>query len=262
MNQEIFAKPEFVEDISECLFYQSIDLPEYGFCSGDWDLRENIDDYLGNSDFANKRVLDIGAANGYLSFHAELMGAEVISFDCSPNYRWDLIPFHNIDLEKDTEIYKKVIQSINNAYWLTHRLFSSEAKMVYGDIYHIPEAIGEVDVSILGAILEHTRDPFLGLQNALQLTREKVIIADIFWPDVPNIEASFFLPYMLGNSRGPASWWYLPPKLLQEFLKILGFEKSEVIIHKQFSVKNNRFVDFYTVIGERTRSMKYSNRIY
>src|SRR5271169_692926 len=95
MTSEPYAEPRNITSLDDCYFYHSMDLPGYGAVSGEWDLRTGLDAYLGNYDFAGKRVLDVGAASGILSFHAESRGAEVVSFDLSEEYSWDIVPFAN-----------------------------------------------------------------------------------------------------------------------------------------------------------------------
>jgi hypothetical protein len=41
---------------------------------------------------------------------------------------------------------KERIPQLNNAFWLSHRAFGSSARMVYGDIYSVPDEIGTVDL--------------------------------------------------------------------------------------------------------------------
>ena len=88
-NRHIYASPRVVTDITQCYFYHTIDLPEIGTVEGNWDLRAGLHEYLGNFDFRGKRVLDIGTANGILSFWMEKHGAEVISFDLDKEGDWD-----------------------------------------------------------------------------------------------------------------------------------------------------------------------------
>jgi len=73
---------------------------------------------------------------------------------------------------------KTIINRLNNAYWLAHRLLQSKARVVYGSVYAIPAAIGPVDIAVYGAVLLHLRDPFLALQNGLKLTTHSVIVAE------------------------------------------------------------------------------------
>ena len=62
--------------IEECYFYHSIDLPGRPPIVGAWDLRAGVDAYLGGISVAGKKVLEVGAANGFLSFHLEKRGAQ------------------------------------------------------------------------------------------------------------------------------------------------------------------------------------------
>lgn len=48
-----------------------MDVPGHGTIQGEWDLRGSVDKYLGHFDFTGKRVLDVGAASGILSFYIE-----------------------------------------------------------------------------------------------------------------------------------------------------------------------------------------------
>ena len=62
---------DFASEINpdEYYFYHTIHLPGLGQMDGEWDLRPAADDYLGNVNLTNKRVLEMGAANGFLSFY-------------------------------------------------------------------------------------------------------------------------------------------------------------------------------------------------
>ena len=113
--------------------------------------------------------------------------------------------------------------------------------MVYGTVYAIPTAIGPVDIATVGSILLHLRDPFLALQNACQLTREKIIIADmlprrLFWlwglgrcfgscvSPLFGRRASFLPDFRTGAPDN--AWWYLSPQVIRDMIAVLGFEKS------------------------------------
>src|SRR5262249_35068814 len=146
--------------------YHTIDLPEVGTIHGDWDLRSGLPEYLGHVDFAGRRVLDVGAANGLLSFFMERKGADVVSYDLDLNQRWDLVPFAAwTELEETWPGNALVTDRLNNAYWFAHRLTQSKARVVYGSVYDIPRAIGPVDIAVYGSVLLHVRDPFLALEN-------------------------------------------------------------------------------------------------
>ena len=254
----LYAVPLEVNDIRACDFYHTIDLPDRESIIGDWDLRENVDRYLGHTPFHGKRVLDVGAASGFLTFHMERQGADVVSYDLCEDFLADFVPFAGKDLRDAARDYRRKIRRINHGYWYLHRQSGSQARKVYGTVYNVPEAIGPVDIAVFGSILQHVRDPFLALQNVLQLTRERVIVADLlprrhFWSSFlgwfgrPRMT---FLPNQK-NLGHAGTWWQLSPAVIREFLNVLGFEDTKVSYHRQRFQGETRLL--FTVVGKRTR---------
>ena len=90
MNKSVFEEPRVVTDPSDCLFYHSVDVPGHGTLEGFWDIRGKEPEYLGNFNFAGKRVLEIGPASGHLSFFMEREGAEVVSIEAIDEKVWEL----------------------------------------------------------------------------------------------------------------------------------------------------------------------------
>jgi hypothetical protein len=122
-NQGLYASPRAIENLADCYFYHSTDIPGHGFVRGEWDLRPGIDAYLGHFDFRGRRVLDIGAASGFLSFHMEKCGADVVSYDLSEKWAWDIVPFSGApDAAIDAE-RRAHMRRINNGYWFCHQAF-------------------------------------------------------------------------------------------------------------------------------------------
>ena len=180
MIDVIFASaPVEPAPIEQCYFYHSTDIPGHGRVDGEWDLASGIEAYLGHVDFAGRTVLDVGAATGFLTFHMERAGARVISYDLSPEQGWDIVPLSSLDAAEHARVRKQHIGAINAGYWLCHQAFASSARMAHGTVYAMNEALGPVDVSVFGSILLHLRDPFLALHNALRLTTQTVVVADI-----------------------------------------------------------------------------------
>jgi SAM-dependent methyltransferase len=257
----IYSDPRVVDRLDDCYFYHSMDLPQHGFVAGPWDLRPGIERYLGNVEFRGKRVLDIGTASGFLAFWMERQGAEVIGFDLSEKYSRDLVPFGGgIDPEESAS-WSAHVHKLNNSFWFTRALLGSKVQMVYGTVYDIPEAIGQVDIVTFGSILLHLRDPFLALQSALRITTETVIVADAFtsWDVIPLTLLRFLKPMVVfvPNARKASprdTWWSLPPQTIVEFLKVLGFQRTHVNYHVQLYRGKRR--PMYTVVGRRTSQTK------
>lgn len=266
----IYAEPIDVASVDDCSFYHTIELPDHGVIEGAWDLRAGIDKYLGKVDFKGKRVLDVGTASGFLCFHMESKGAEVVGYDLSSKQSWDVVPYANIDYDKAVENSKAGIEKLNNSFWFSHKALKSNAKVVYGSVYEIPEEIGKVDISTFGAILLHLKNPFDALANALKLTEETVIITDLpqrlfygssvlcripmynLWPNFIQRLRRPTIKFWPESSTGipTDTWWNLSPQAIQKFIAVLGFEDSKVTYNVQ--KYNGVPALIYTVVGKRT----------
>lgn len=282
-DRDIYARPRHIADDEMCLFYHTMDIPEYGHFDGWWDLRGRERDYLGDIDFDGKRVLEMGAASGFLTFFMERQGADVVAFDLSEDYPWDIVPFANVDTEQVVRKRKVHAWMQNNGFWFAHRAFASRARVVYGTVPDVPTAIGPVDIATFGAILLHVRDPFRALANVWRLTRETVIVADLYpFADPPllpdrsneNIEPSMvFMPRHRGEENIDM-WWQMRPALVREFLGTLGFAETTTFYEASLNTASPPITTpklirdgaggeavayapilMYTVVGRRTTPM-------
>jgi hypothetical protein len=246
---DVYANPRLVTDLGQCDFYHTIDLPGIGTVEGHWDLRAGLRAYLGDLSFRGKRVLDVGAANGLLSFFMEEQGAEVVSFDLDRTGEWDLVPFARWgEREAIATDRQRLMERLNNAYWFGHRLRNSRARVVYGSVYRIPGEIGPVDVSVYGSILLHLRDPFLALQSGLRLTRETVVVTELLRGGGPAGPFLGFLPDA-ATQEPKDTWWDLRPEVIVRMIGVLGFEDVTVTHHEQ--TYEGRPNIMYTVVGRR-----------
>jgi SAM-dependent methyltransferase len=188
-------------------------------------LRGRFGDYIGGVEVKGKSVLDVGAATGFLSFEAESHGASrVVSFDMSDVRQQAFVPFKGTQYREDYEAwireYRRTIEKWKNAYWLSHRLLHSKADVYYGNVYALPAELGEFDVTIVGAILEHLSDPVAALISIARLTRERlVLVTPLLQTDekIARFEPSADRP------EDDFTWWTYSVGLYREILKILGF---------------------------------------
>ena len=237
-----------------CLFYHTMEIPGYGLVRGQWDLRNGIKEYTAGIDFKGPRVLEIGTASGFVCFYMEQQGAEVIAYDLSPRESWDIVPMAAKNLTRVRFLRRINTWRLNNGYWLAHRALRSKARVVYGTVYDIPEAIGPVDISTFCSVLVHLRDPFLALFKAARLTRKTILVTDIVGPDaaVPRTATKPFMQLIPNPQVGTqlAAWWYLNPEIIVAFLGTLGFENSQVTHHTQRSKWGDRAL--FSVVATRS----------
>lgn len=276
-GRAVYAAPRVITDVKTCSFYHAMDIPGFGTVEGQWDLRKDLTSYLGGVALRGKRVLEMGTADGFITFEMERQGADVVSYDLSEDFQWDVVPYarSSNDLARTRDDgywlatedqFKDGIRRLNNAYWLCHRAYESRARAVYGTIYDVPAEIGEVDVVTLGAILLHTRDPFGALASPSRLARETVVVTEardrLSLPPALR-RAKNLLPQRLRRptmrflpdwrtARDPDGWWSLSPELIVEFLGVLGFEDTTLSYHSQSYKGQMR--PMFTVVGRRTRA--------
>lgn len=269
-----YEKPRSINDINECYFYHTMELPGIGLMKGQWDLRKGIDSYIGNIQVKGKTFFDIGTANGFVCFEMEKRGASVTCFDLSEKDDWDIVPLHGkIDINFFIQ-RKEAKRKVNNAFWLAHKLLQSKAKVIYGSIYNMPADIGPFDISFLGSILLHLRDPFLALQKIASITKETIVVTDVVPPGyiaygntinskikcllnlvLYYIKESFGLkPIVFApDIKNPQQtiWWYFSPKMISKFLNVLGFYNTSISYHYQKFLAGNTNVLFYTVVARK-----------
>lgn len=226
----MFAAPRFVPSLEDCYFYHTMDLPGHGVVRGHWDLRGRFEDYISHVDLGRKSVLDVGAASGFLSFEAERLGASrVVSFDMSDVRQQAFVPFPQNLPTRDPDDwiarYTIGIERWKNAYWFAHRLLGSRAAVFYGDIHDLPPALGRFDVTLVGSVLEHLRDPSKALESITRVTAGTLVIVT---PVIDSDETIARFEPRLAAPENDYTWWTYSTGLYRELLGILGFEIERI----------------------------------
>jgi len=231
-NDEIFAAPLNVDNVADCYFYHTMELPGHGVIEGrDWDLRGGVDEYLGKVDFAGQRVLEIGPASGFLTFEMEKRGADVVSVEVTDEHGWDFVPYPDARLEEVWAPRRIVMQQLKNSYWFSHAAVQSKAKVYYGDAYNLPAALGEFDIAVMGAVLLHCRDPLRMVEQCGKRART-LIIVDKFHQDLEGAPVCRLTPTPQ-NFRWD-TWWHFSTQFFTQFLAVMGFTATETSTHEQY----------------------------
>jgi SAM-dependent methyltransferase len=229
-SQSLLVEPRFVDSVADCFFYHTMDLPGLGVVRGHWDLRGRFDDYLSGVSVAGKSVLDIGAATGFLSFESEQRGASsVLSVDMGDPRQQMFIPFKDNLYYRNYEdfvgYHAAEVERWKNGYWLCHRLLESRAEVFYGDIFRLPTALGEFDVAIVAAVLEHLNDQITALASIARLTKETMVIVT---PVLQTEERIARLEPTADNPKYDYTWWRYSIGSYREILKMLGFSIARI----------------------------------
>lgn len=222
----VFAEPRKITSLEGLYFYHAMDLPGESI-EGDWDLRGQERAYIGGLDLDGKRVLDVGAASGFMTFAMEKMGAEVVAYDIRDGREWNVVPHHSLHGRMEEQRRQRVHASerLKDSFWYCHKALGSSVKAFYGDIYNLPDGLGPFDVALFGLVLPHLRDPFQALYSGARLTTGKIVVTGMF-SNLPN-GASVFRPDF-DNTHGTHSWWALSMSTLENMLGALGFKVEHV----------------------------------
>jgi tRNA (mo5U34)-methyltransferase len=201
---------DFSQELAEKGWYHSFELPDgtriEGFNKIEW-LRTRYARFPIPADLGGKRVLDIGAWDGWFSFEAERHGAEVTSIDC-------------VEVANFLDIQKRLASRVS------YRIL---------DFYELPEAgLGVFDFVFCLGILYHLKHPLLALEIVCGLTTDTAIVESFVidpdtWQDhgdeVPTME--FYETDELGNQLD--NWIGPSVSCLMAMCRAAGFARVEFL---------------------------------
>ncbi len=238
-----------VTDPSLCDFYHVSELPDGKLTPGQWDLRATVDEYLGHTDFAGKRVLEIGPASGFLTFHMERQGARVASIEPPLDNVWDFVPQAGIDLAAVKRDFLRHQDRLRNSFWYLHRLYGSRAECYEGDAYRIPEPMQKFDIGLLTSVLLHVSSPVKMLESLANVVADKIVIVEAYVDEIAGQPVARLVPSATNQITG--SWWEFSPKFFEQYLPVLGFSKTVTTRHRGLFAEHRRQWDLFTVVASR-----------
>lgn len=198
---------------SEPYWFQKIELFDGYYTKGWSDPVIDKMPYFGlPDDLTNKRVLDIGCAEGFFSFEAERRGArEVIAIDSFP------------DSVRRFNIVREAKQSNATAYLM--------------NVYDLdPSRLGTFDVVLFYGVFYHLKHPQLALEAI-----KRVCVGDLFFQTVVwEEEALRGIPWAKYNPFGtmsgadntiydPTNFWFFNSACCSAMLDAVGFDDIKII---------------------------------
>ena len=144
--------PEWRRRFLEGGWWHSFELPDGDVIQGVSDLeaqKMRIAQFPIPDDLTGKRVLDIGAWDGWFSFEMERRGAEVLAID-----RFDNPRFHEIRERLGSRVeYRRL------------------------DVYDVsPRTVGQFDIVLFMGVLYHLKHPLLALERVCSVAREMAAV--------------------------------------------------------------------------------------
>lgn len=195
---------ELLNDLTDLGWYHSIELPDGvvipGLHSVDH-LRSRLARFRLPEDLTGKRVLDIGAWDGWFSFEMERRGARVVAVDV---------------VERAT-------------FRRAHQLLDSRVEFVQADVFQLsPERIGRFDIVLFLGVLYHLKHPLLAVEKVCALTTDMACV-ESFVSDEGDLKASPNMEfYETDELVGRMDNWVGPnTSCLMAFCRTAGFAQVE-----------------------------------
>ena len=186
--------------------YHSIDLPDGSLLPGLQSvesLRVRLDLFGLANDLRGKRVLDIGAWDGWFSFECERRGAEVVAVDC---------------VELDTFLEAR-------------ELIGSKVEYLTLDVNELSaRRLGYFDIVLFFGVLYHLRHPLLGLERCVELSTDLALVESfVIAPEERPIPAvmEYYERTELGGQID--NWCGPSPECLLSFCRSAGFAQADLI---------------------------------
>jgi tRNA (mo5U34)-methyltransferase len=154
-----------LEELARLGWYHSMELPDgrviQGYQSLDV-LRRRAAQFPIPADLHGRRVLDIGAWDGWFTFEMERRGAQVVSVDSTSFER----------------------------YRVAHDLLHSKAEYRIDDVCRLtPHTIGYFDIVLFLGVLYHLKHPVLALERACELSTDLVCVESFVTDDGADLSA-------------------------------------------------------------------------
>jgi tRNA (mo5U34)-methyltransferase len=192
-----------VERLSKLGWYHSIELPDGSVILGHQSVeqqRKRLQQFHIPEDLTGKRVLDIGAWDGWYSFEMERRGATVLALDSAKNTRL---------LE-------------------ARALLGSGIDYRVGDICRLTAwDLGTFDIVLFFGVLYHLKHPLLALENVCGMCRDMACI-ESFVTEVDPAGIPLMEFYETAELRGQLDNWCGPNvACLMAFARTAGFARVE-----------------------------------
>lgn len=186
-------------------FYHTIELPNGEIIPGLLPvdrLRNRLAQYEIPADLSGKRVLDIGAWDGFYTFEMERRGAHVVALDLFRNEK----------------------------FLLARDLVKSKAEYVVGDICRLSSKdLGRFDIVLFFGVLYHVKHPLLALENVCSMTIDTAYVESYVIDDPVDLNAVPILEfYEHTELRGQFDNWCGPNvTCLMGMARTAGFAEVE-----------------------------------
>ncbi len=218
------AAAALAQRVAETGWYQTIDLGHGVLTPGEFNHIPHLEKYRLPADLSGRRVLDIGTFDGFWAFEFERRGAaEVVALDLATYNDLDLPPGPRQAMDAAT-----LATPLGRGFGIAREALGSAVQRRIGSVYHLdPDTAGRFDVSHIGNVLVHLRDPALALQRMCAVTQGMAIISETVDDDLDGMGDAPLMRYMGGQVN--CNWWRFSTAALVRLALDAGFARVEPV---------------------------------
>lgn len=207
------------------VWYHVLELAPGVMTPGMYDMRPTLPHYAFPASLAGRDVLDVGASNGFFSFHFERLGARRVVATNLPSYRLHDYPAWYRD-KRLAELRPEELARIDHdestgGFEVARRCLGSKVESLLTTIYEVPNATRErFDFAFCGSVLVHLRDPVLGLEAIREVLVPGADLIVSTSVDLTQPDQSYAL---FNGKPEQVSWWVASPECLVRMGRMAGF---------------------------------------
>jgi tRNA (mo5U34)-methyltransferase len=191
-------------ELAKLGFYHSIELPDGTVIPGAQSIEQQrwrIAQFPIPQDLRGKRVLDIGAWDGWFSFEMERRGATVVAVDATNKTK----------------------------FREAKELMGSKVEHIVADICRLkPSDIGTFDIVLFLGVLYHLKHPMLAIENVCELSTDLACVESFVTDDVPDAPVPSMEFYEHDELAGQFDNWVGPNiSCVMAMCRTAGFARVE-----------------------------------
>ena len=221
------------------VWYHAIELRPGCLSPGIYDLRNHLEAFEFPDSLAGKRAIDIGAANGYFSFHFESLGAaQVVAVDLPSILDHDAPDWYRAQQRarhSSEELKVANHLQLEAGFALAHEVLGSKVekrRLHVRDVgAQMPKAF---DFAFLGNLLHHLRDPVEALESVRECLAPGGQLVVSCCCDI-SVDQSYAV---FSGCMDEVMWWVMSPKALIRMCLLAGFSEPRWIGSFEFATSD------------------------
>lgn len=210
-------------------WYHVLELAPGILTPGTYDMRPHVGAFDLPSSLAGLHVLDVGASNGFFSFHFEALGAErVVAADLRSVTDHD-VPRWYLERWREGKTPEEIARidrdELDAGFELARSVYGARVERIRHTVYELGRAVPRAfDLTFCNNLLLHLRDPGGALESLRETLKPggKLVLGS---PCDLSIDASYGI--FQGNPWPHVAWWVLSREALLRMCRLAGFTDVE-----------------------------------